>query len=111
MTVGFPFQTRLDVQKDFNFAFKSTFKYGSTKLKPITIMNELYHIFPGSPVYESPEAFEINLKYNSFFRKGTLHLKYFFRALYGVLFFRFLSKGKLFMFSDENKIFEDKRKL
>jgi hypothetical protein len=29
-------------------------------------MNELYHIFPGSPVYESPEDFEINLKYNSF---------------------------------------------
>ena len=29
-------------------------------------MNELYHIFPGSPVYESPEAFEVNLKYNSF---------------------------------------------
>jgi len=66
LTVGFPFQTRLDVQKDFNFAFKCMVKYGSTKLKPITIMNEPYHIFPGSPAYESPEAFDLNLKYNSF---------------------------------------------
>jgi hypothetical protein len=29
-------------------------------------MNEPYHIFPGSPAYESPESFGINLKYNSF---------------------------------------------
>jgi len=66
LTVGFPFQSRLDVQKDFNFAVKCMLKYGSTKLKPITIMNEPYHIFPGSPAYESPETFDINLKYNSF---------------------------------------------
>ncbi len=66
LTVGFPFQTRLDVQKDFNFALKCMFKYGKTNSKPITIMNEPYHIFPGSPAYESPEAFEIKLNYNSF---------------------------------------------
>ena len=66
LTVGFPFQTRLDVIKDFNFAIKSMLKYGKTKSKPITIMNEPYHIFPGSPAYESPKSFEINLKYNSF---------------------------------------------
>jgi len=66
LTVGFPFQTRLDVQKDFNFAIKSVLKYGKTKSKPITIMNEPFHIFPGSPAYESPKSFEINLKYNSF---------------------------------------------
>ena len=66
LTVGFPFQTRLDVQKDFNFAIKCMLKYGKTKSKPITIMNEPYHIFPGSPAYESPEDFEIELDYNSF---------------------------------------------
>lgn len=41
-------------------------KYGRTILKPITIMSEPYHIFPGSPAFESPEMFDINLKYNSF---------------------------------------------
>ena len=66
LTVGFPFQTRLDVQKDFNFAAKCTIKYGKTNSKPITIMNEPYHIFPSSPAYESPEIFGIKLNYNSF---------------------------------------------
>jgi radical SAM superfamily enzyme YgiQ (UPF0313 family) len=66
LTVGFPFQTRLDVQKDFNFALKCMLKYGKTTLKPIAIMNEPYHIFPGSPAYESPKSFDINLNYNSF---------------------------------------------
>jgi len=66
LTIGFPFQTRLDVQKDFNFAAKCTIKYGKTNSKPITIMNEPYHIFPGSPAYESPEIFGIKLNYNSF---------------------------------------------
>ena len=66
LTVGFPFQTRLDVQKDFNFAGKCMFKYGKTQSKPIAIMNEPYHIFPGSPAYESPEKFGIKLNYDSF---------------------------------------------
>ncbi|MFX0029027.1 MAG: cobalamin-dependent protein [Candidatus Hermodarchaeota archaeon] len=66
LTVGLPFQTRLDVLKDFSFALKCMLKFGRTKLKPIVIMIEPYHIFPGSPAYESPEKFEINLKYNSF---------------------------------------------
>ncbi|MBY8989628.1 MAG: cobalamin-dependent protein [Candidatus Lokiarchaeota archaeon] len=66
LTVGFPFQTRLDVQKDFNFGVKCMLKYGRTILKPITIMSEPYHIFPGSPAFESPKIFDINLKYNSF---------------------------------------------
>jgi hypothetical protein len=29
-------------------------------------MNELYHIFPGSPAFESPESFGITLGYDSF---------------------------------------------
>lgn len=66
LTVGFPFQTWLDVQKDFNFAGKCMFKYGKTQSKPIAIMNEPYHIFPGSPAYESPETFGIKLNYDSF---------------------------------------------
>jgi len=66
LTIGFPFQTRLDVQKDFNFALKCMFKYGKTQSKPIAIMNEPYHIFPGSPAYESPEIFGIKLDFDSF---------------------------------------------
>lgn len=74
LTAGFPFQSRLDVQKDFNFALKCMYKYGKTKSKPISIMIEPYHIFPGSPAFESPETFGINLNYNSF-----LQLKDFFK--------------------------------
>ena len=66
LTIGFPFQTRFDVIKDFNFAIKCLLKYGKTNFKPITIMNEPYYIFPGSPAHESPDSFGIKLKYNSF---------------------------------------------
>ena len=66
LTVGYPFQTWLDVQKDFNFGVKCMLKYGKTVLKPITIMSEPYHIFPGSPAFKSPEIFDISLKYKSF---------------------------------------------
>jgi len=72
LTVGFPFQTRLDVQKDFNFALKCMYKYGKTKSKPIAIMNEPYHIFPGSPAYESPKSFGIKLDYDSFLQLKDL---------------------------------------
>ncbi len=66
LTIGFPFQTHLDVQRDFIFALKCQLKYGKSKSKPITIMNEPYHIFPGSPAHESPEKFGIKLILNSF---------------------------------------------
>ncbi len=66
LTVGFPFQTRIDIIKDFNFGLKCVLKYGKSNLKPVTIMNEPYFIFPGSPVHESPDKFGIRLKYNSF---------------------------------------------
>jgi len=66
LTIGFPFQTLFDVIKDFNFGIKCLLKYGKSNFKPITLMNESYYIFPGSPAHESPETFEIKLKYNSF---------------------------------------------
>ena len=66
LTIGFPFQTHLDAQKDFNFALKCQLKYGKSKSKPITIMSEPYHIFPGSPAHKSPEKFGIKLILNSF---------------------------------------------
>ncbi len=66
LTIGFPFQTRFDILKDFTFAMKCLLKYGKSNLKPITIMSEPYHIFPGSPAHESPESFGIKLKYHSF---------------------------------------------
>ncbi len=66
LTVGFPFQTSFDVLKDFNFSISCLLKYGKSNFKPITIMNEPYYIFPGSPAHESPEAFGIKLKNNSF---------------------------------------------
>jgi radical SAM superfamily enzyme YgiQ (UPF0313 family) len=66
LTMGYPFQTRFDVFRDFNFAMNCQLKYGTSKLKPITIMSEPYHIFPGSPAYESPKEFGVKLEYNSF---------------------------------------------
>jgi len=66
LTVGFPFQTRFDVFKDFNFAMKCLLKYGKSNFKPITIMNEPYYVFPGSPAHESPNSFGLNLRFNSF---------------------------------------------
>lgn len=66
LTVGYPFQSRLDILKDFNFGMKCLLKYGTSNSKPITMMSEPYHIFPGSPAHEHPESFGITLKYNSF---------------------------------------------
>jgi hypothetical protein len=66
LTIGFPFQTYFDILQDFSFGLKCDLKYGRSNLKPITIMNEPYYIFPGSPAHESPEKFGIKLKYNSF---------------------------------------------
>ena len=66
LTVGYPFQTRLDILKDFNYGMKFLLKYGTSNSKPITMMSESYHIFPGSPAHEHPESFGITLKYNSF---------------------------------------------
>jgi len=66
LTIGFPFQNRFDVLKDFHFATKCLLKYGKSNFTPITIMSEPYHIFPGSPAHESPETFGIKLKYHSF---------------------------------------------
>ncbi len=72
LTIGFPFQTRFDVLKDFEFAMNCLLKYGKSNLKPITIMSEPYHIFPGSPAYESPKTFGIKLKYNSFLKVADI---------------------------------------
>ncbi|TFF90993.1 MAG: hypothetical protein EU548_00220 [Promethearchaeota archaeon] len=66
LTIGLPFQNRFDILKDVHFATKCLLKYGNSNFKPITIMSEPYHIFPGSPAHESPEKFKIKLKFNSF---------------------------------------------
>ncbi|MFX0020765.1 MAG: cobalamin-dependent protein [Candidatus Hermodarchaeota archaeon] len=66
LTIGFPFQSRFDIIQDFNFGLKCGLKYGKSNSKPVTIMNEPYYIFPGSPAHESPEKFKIKLKYTSF---------------------------------------------
>ena len=66
LTIGFPFQTYLDVLKDFQFAFKSLIKYGPTNLKPISLMTEPFYVFPGSPAHKSPKDFGLSLKFNSF---------------------------------------------
>ena len=66
LTIGYPFQKISDILKDFIFSMKCLSKYGLSKEDAIMIMNEPYHIFPGSPAYESPESFNIELRYNSF---------------------------------------------
>jgi len=65
LTLGYPFQTYLDVLKDFQFTFKCFLKYGTSKVRPITIMNEPYYIFPGSPAHENPENFKVYLNHKS----------------------------------------------
>ncbi|MFW9780739.1 MAG: cobalamin-dependent protein [Candidatus Heimdallarchaeota archaeon] len=66
LTIGYPFQTRLDFVNDFKFAMKCLFKYGKSTAKPITIMNEPYFAFPGSPAFQFPEKFGIHFRYHSF---------------------------------------------
>ena len=66
LTTGYPFQSRLDLLRDFDFVMKCMLKNGTSKSKPIAVMSEPYHIFPGSPAYESPELFNIKIKYGSF---------------------------------------------
>jgi hypothetical protein len=65
LSVGFPLQKYQDIVKDFYFTIKSLLKYGPSTVKPITIMNEPYYIFPGSPAYISPEDFGVSLNHNS----------------------------------------------
>ena len=66
LTLGYPFQTRLDIVKDLKLLFKIIFKNEKTKsLKPISVMNESFYIFPGSPAHESPESFGVKLKFSS----------------------------------------------
>lgn len=66
LTIGFPFQKRVDVLKDYQYAIKCGLKYGTSHSTPVTMMNEPFYIFPGSPAHESPEKFGIKLKYTSF---------------------------------------------
>jgi len=65
-TVGFPFQTRMDLLKDYYFVLKLALKYGSSKSFPITVLNDLVTIIPGSPAFESPEKYDVSLTFNSF---------------------------------------------
>jgi len=66
LTAGYPFQTRSDILKDFIYAMKCLFKYGKSNFKPISIYNEPFYIFPGSPAHRFPDKFGITLKDNSF---------------------------------------------
>ena len=66
LTIGYPFQTRKDVLKDFMFAGKLLLKYTGSRHNPISIMSEPYYISPGSPAHLKPKDFKIKIKYNSF---------------------------------------------
>ncbi len=65
-TVGFPFQTRIDLLKDYYFVLKLAIKYGNSPHFPITVLNDLVTIIPGSPAFESPEKYDVSLTFNSF---------------------------------------------
>ncbi|MHA1265275.1 MAG: cobalamin-dependent protein [Candidatus Helarchaeota archaeon] len=65
-TVGFPFQTRQDLLKDYYFVLKQALKYGNSKIFPITILNDLVTVIPASPAFENPERFDITLTFKSF---------------------------------------------
>ena len=85
LTIGYPFQKIFDILKDFKFAMKCLKNYGFSNEFPITIMNEPYHIFPGSPVYEAPELFNIKLKYNSFLETSEAFKRNRIRFWYNVI--------------------------
>jgi len=82
LTLGYPLQKYGDIMRDFYFTIKSLLKYGPSTVKPITIMNEPYYIFPGSPAYEAPEAFGVTLTQNSLleivnsFKQSTISFFY-----------------------------------
>ncbi|NVM27284.1 MAG: cobalamin B12-binding domain-containing protein [Candidatus Helarchaeota archaeon] len=65
-TVGFPFQTRMDLLKDYYFVLKQALKYGNSKKFPITVLNDLVTVIPASPAFENPERFDISLTFKSF---------------------------------------------
>ncbi|MFX1297336.1 MAG: hypothetical protein ACFFD2_21085, partial [Promethearchaeota archaeon] len=60
------FQKLSDLLNDYLFTIKLSLKYGTSKFKPISVMNDLVNISPASPAYETPERYGIKLLINSF---------------------------------------------
>ncbi|TXT56410.1 MAG: putative Radical SAM domain-containing protein [Promethearchaeota archaeon] len=65
LSLGYPFQTYGDILRDFKFTMNCLLKNGTSTIKPITIMSEPYYIFPGSPAFEAPKKFDIDLTHPS----------------------------------------------
>jgi hypothetical protein len=65
-TIGFPFQNFKDLLTDYLFTLKQAMKHGSTKPNFITVMNDLVHISPASPAFETPDRFQIKLLFKTF---------------------------------------------
>ena len=65
-TIGFPFQSRTDLLKDYFFTLKLAMKYGTSSKFPITVMNDTVTIIPGSPAFENPEAHDVCLTFKDF---------------------------------------------
>jgi radical SAM superfamily enzyme YgiQ (UPF0313 family) len=65
-TIGFPFQTRKDLLKDYLFTLKLAMKYGTSKHYPITVLNDMVTIIPGSPAFENPKSHDVSLTFKDF---------------------------------------------
>jgi radical SAM superfamily enzyme YgiQ (UPF0313 family) len=65
-TIGFPFQTRRDLLHDYLFTLKLAMKYGTSSSYPITVMNDMVTIIPGSPAFENPDVHDVSLTFKNF---------------------------------------------
>lgn len=78
-TIGFPFQTFKDFLGDYHFTLKQALKYGRTKPNFITILNDLVHISPASPAFETPERFHLKLLFKTFRQNAEMYKRTKFR--------------------------------
>lgn len=65
-TIGFPFQNFKDLLTDYLFTLKTAIKHSSMKPNYITVMNDLTHASPASPVFETPDRFKVKLLFKTF---------------------------------------------
>lgn len=72
-TIGFPFQNFTDLLKDYLFTLKLAIKYGSTRPNYVTILNDLVHISPASPAFETPDRFGIKLLFKTFRQNAEIY--------------------------------------
>jgi effector-binding domain-containing protein len=72
-TIGFPFQNFKTILADYLFTLKQALQYGRTKPNFVCIMNDLVHISPASPAFETPEQFQLKLLFKTFRQNAEIY--------------------------------------